>query len=419
MATIVYLDADDEITSAADANPPGGRTRAWPWCCRSGRASRRRGSTSGCSPARPMVNGRRLDIVAPDASARALAASAGLPVFGSVGEYEAALDIEDEAKDARRAEAWAAPGSGPRPEPRAQRAPRQKQAPRERRRRGRSGRRGAAGAAGAASAAGAAGAAGAAAAGAGVAAGAAPADPGADPPLPARPPRRRAHREASPARRDDRAPGPRPRRPPTGPSARPPSRAAGRVDPVRPPRRRPRRPHRRRARRPRPRRWRRGRRRVPRAALGGDHRHAAASRTSAPSTSRSAPTRGDRRGRGRGRHPGPDLTVPVEVDGEFLRPASASRRTRRAPAACAGRTATRRRPTRSRRASVVRTAGGVAFTIDEPCSCRWRSSPGRRHQPRASSARRARSPSPPSRRARPATSTRARSASSRRATTGR
>src|SRR3954451_19972191 len=38
-----------------------------------------------------MVNGRRLDIVAPDASARALAASAGIPVFASVGEYEAAL----------------------------------------------------------------------------------------------------------------------------------------------------------------------------------------------------------------------------------------------------------------------------------------------------------------------------------------
>ena len=39
-----------------------------------------------------MANGKRLDIVAPDASARALAASAGIPVFGSVGEYEAALD---------------------------------------------------------------------------------------------------------------------------------------------------------------------------------------------------------------------------------------------------------------------------------------------------------------------------------------
>ena len=43
-----------------------------------------------------MVYGRRLDVIAPDASARALAASAGLPVFGSVGEYEAALEAPAE-----------------------------------------------------------------------------------------------------------------------------------------------------------------------------------------------------------------------------------------------------------------------------------------------------------------------------------
>ena len=49
-----------------------------------------------------MSHGRRLDIVAPDASARALAASAGLPVFASVGEYEAALDAEDDDRRPRR-----------------------------------------------------------------------------------------------------------------------------------------------------------------------------------------------------------------------------------------------------------------------------------------------------------------------------
>src|SRR6478735_2051195 len=57
-----------------------------------------------------MSHGRRLDIVAPDASARALAASAGLPVFASVGEYEDALDTEDDEKDARRAASRAAAG---------------------------------------------------------------------------------------------------------------------------------------------------------------------------------------------------------------------------------------------------------------------------------------------------------------------
>ena len=59
-----------------------------------------------------MSHGRRLDIVAPDASARALAASAGLPVFASVGEYEEALDTEDDEKDARRAASRAAAGLG-------------------------------------------------------------------------------------------------------------------------------------------------------------------------------------------------------------------------------------------------------------------------------------------------------------------
>src|SRR6478735_9274867 len=56
-----------------------------------------------------MSHGRRLDIVAPDASARALAASAGLPVFASVGEYEGALDADDDAAET----AADAPATGP------------------------------------------------------------------------------------------------------------------------------------------------------------------------------------------------------------------------------------------------------------------------------------------------------------------
>jgi hypothetical protein len=92
--TIVYLDPEDEITTAAM------RIRQAP--------DRRvalvvpfgsRVATSRINfrllAREAMRDGRRLDIVAPDASARALAASAGIPVFGSVGEYEGALEVTD------------------------------------------------------------------------------------------------------------------------------------------------------------------------------------------------------------------------------------------------------------------------------------------------------------------------------------
>ena len=88
-SAVLYLDVDDEITSAAarirsaDATriavvvPPGSRI-----------------ATSRINfrlLAREAVErNRRLSIVAPDAASRALAASAGLPVFGSVGEFETA-----------------------------------------------------------------------------------------------------------------------------------------------------------------------------------------------------------------------------------------------------------------------------------------------------------------------------------------
>ncbi|MHB8892028.1 MAG: baseplate J/gp47 family protein [Candidatus Limnocylindrales bacterium] len=95
MATIVYLDADDEITSAATRIRMADAPRiglVLPFGSRV--ATSRINFRLLAREAR--INGRRLDIVAPDASARALAASAGLPVFASVGEYEAALDIGDE-----------------------------------------------------------------------------------------------------------------------------------------------------------------------------------------------------------------------------------------------------------------------------------------------------------------------------------
>jgi hypothetical protein len=111
MATIVYLDAEDEITSAAARIRAAADTRVGLVLPFGSRVATSRINFRLLSR-EAMSHGRRLDIVAPDASARALAASAGLPVFGSVAEYEAALDVEDEEKDARRAEAWAAAGLG-------------------------------------------------------------------------------------------------------------------------------------------------------------------------------------------------------------------------------------------------------------------------------------------------------------------
>ena len=94
MAGVVYLAPEDEITSAAAR-------------IRTARDSRvalvlpfgSRIATSRINfrllAREALVNGRRLDIVAPDASARALAASAGLSVFASVGEWESAVQRGD------------------------------------------------------------------------------------------------------------------------------------------------------------------------------------------------------------------------------------------------------------------------------------------------------------------------------------
>jgi hypothetical protein len=98
---VIYLDVDDEITSAAariravDARrvavvvPPGSRI-----------------ATSRINfrllAREALAQGRRLAVVAPDAPSRALAASAGLPVFGSVGEFESA-DDRPAAEDATAA----------------------------------------------------------------------------------------------------------------------------------------------------------------------------------------------------------------------------------------------------------------------------------------------------------------------------
>lgn len=88
--TVIYLDVDDEITSAATriraaeagrlalVVPPGSRI-----------ATSRMNFRLLAREAGRL--GRRLAVVAPDAPSRALAAAAGLEVFATVGEYEASL----------------------------------------------------------------------------------------------------------------------------------------------------------------------------------------------------------------------------------------------------------------------------------------------------------------------------------------
>ena len=98
MATIVYLDADDEITSAASRIRVAGDSRVGLVLPFGSRVATSR-INFRLLAREAQANGRRLDIVAPDASARALAASAGLAVFSSVGEYESALDADDDAAE--------------------------------------------------------------------------------------------------------------------------------------------------------------------------------------------------------------------------------------------------------------------------------------------------------------------------------
>jgi hypothetical protein len=87
MATVVYVDNDDEITSAAArirATHDGPVLLVLPHGSRI--------STSRMNfrllAREADLRGRRLSIVAADGATRALAASAGLPVFGSVAEFE-------------------------------------------------------------------------------------------------------------------------------------------------------------------------------------------------------------------------------------------------------------------------------------------------------------------------------------------
>ena len=91
--TTFYLDIDDEITSAAARIREAQETRIALVLPAGSRIATSR-INFRLLAREAQARSRRLAIVAPEASARALAASAGLPVFGSVMEYEDALTAQ-------------------------------------------------------------------------------------------------------------------------------------------------------------------------------------------------------------------------------------------------------------------------------------------------------------------------------------
>jgi hypothetical protein len=99
MATgTVYLDVDDEITSAAARIRGSEATKVALVVPYGSRIATSRMNFRLLSR-EAVVNNRRLSIVASDAATRALAASAGLPVFASVAEYDAASVPVDGPRD--------------------------------------------------------------------------------------------------------------------------------------------------------------------------------------------------------------------------------------------------------------------------------------------------------------------------------
>src|SRR5512147_1802064 len=96
---IIYLDIDDEITSAAArvrSSPARRVALVLPYGSRvaTSRINFRLLSRDA------LINEKQLAVIAADPATRALAASAGLPVFGSVGEYESSfVGLEPEPED--------------------------------------------------------------------------------------------------------------------------------------------------------------------------------------------------------------------------------------------------------------------------------------------------------------------------------
>ncbi|HEY8987403.1 MAG TPA: hypothetical protein VIM39_00180, partial [Candidatus Limnocylindrales bacterium] len=114
---IVYLDVDDEITSAASRIRTSPGTKVGLVVPNGSRIATSRINFRLLSR-EAVVSNRRLSVIAGDAASRALAASAGLPVFATVAEYEAALAgpkpaIDDELDQGQGAAAVAEPAAGP------------------------------------------------------------------------------------------------------------------------------------------------------------------------------------------------------------------------------------------------------------------------------------------------------------------
>jgi Baseplate J-like protein len=112
---IVYLDVDDEITTAASRiRGVDGRRVALVLSYGSRVATSRINFRLLSRDA--LLNEKQLAVVAGDSATRALAASAGLPVFGSVAEYESSLAGVGEEGGQPATEPPATPVEGPAPE---------------------------------------------------------------------------------------------------------------------------------------------------------------------------------------------------------------------------------------------------------------------------------------------------------------
>src|ERR687888_15926 len=92
MAAILYLDVDDEITSAA-ARIRSTEERRVVLVVPGGSRLATSRINFRLLAREAQTRGRRMWIVAGDGATRALAASAGLPVYASVAEYEDAMEV--------------------------------------------------------------------------------------------------------------------------------------------------------------------------------------------------------------------------------------------------------------------------------------------------------------------------------------
>ena len=96
---ILYLDIDDEITTAAARVRGAEGTRISIVLPNGSRLATSR-INFRLLARDATLNSKQLSIISGDAATRALAASAGLPIFASVAEYESALEAERGAKGA-------------------------------------------------------------------------------------------------------------------------------------------------------------------------------------------------------------------------------------------------------------------------------------------------------------------------------